>query len=128
MSDVKKVVKRRFLFIETCLILKGSLQRSDIKERFDLSTAQATNDLSKYKELFPRNIEYNKSKKSYQISKTFKPFYYVNNSSNFLDKVISDLMEKEKQINLLLKGISETRIDLEKYCFESMVSNEIGRY
>jgi len=125
-KNIKLVVKRRFLFIESCSVCKGKLRRSDLKERFELSTAQATNDLGKYNELHPGQMSYNKSSKQYEQLETFEPIYFKINSNGVLKAIIDDLGNKEKTLDVLKKELTETRKGLEKYFFESIVQNNIG--
>ena len=62
----------RLEFIEWRLFWEGYINRSDLEERFGISTPQASVDLRRYKELAGTNIEYNATQKRYVASKDMK--------------------------------------------------------
>lgn len=63
----------RFEFIEWRLFWEGHLNRSDLEERFGISTPQASVDLRNYREAAGENIEYNATEKRFVASKSMKP-------------------------------------------------------
>ena len=63
----------RLQFIEWRLFWEGHINRSDLEERFGVSTPQASVDLRHYKELAGANIEYNATQKRYVASKNMRP-------------------------------------------------------
>ena len=63
----------RLEFIEWRLFWEGHINRSDLEERFGISTPQASVDLRHYKELAGTNIEYNATQKRYVAAKDMKP-------------------------------------------------------
>lgn len=63
----------RLKFIEWRLFWEGQINRSDLEDRFGISTPQASLDLRYYKEFAGQNIEYNASLKRYVASKDIKP-------------------------------------------------------
>ena len=65
----------RLEFIEWRLFWEGHINRSDLEERFGISTPQASVDLRHYKELAGANIEYNATQKRYVASEDLKPHF-----------------------------------------------------
>ena len=64
-SELKWGIEQRLEFIEFRLYWEGAINRSDIMGRFGVSMPQASKDLSRYQELAPENMAYNKSEKRY---------------------------------------------------------------
>ena len=73
----------RLQFIEWRLFWEGHINRSDLEERFGVSTPQASVDLRHYKELAGANIEYNATQKRYVASKNMRP-QFLRVSANHL--------------------------------------------
>ena len=63
----------RLQFIEWRLFWEGHINRSDLEQRFGVSTPQASVDLRHYKELAGENIEYDATQKRYVASKDMRP-------------------------------------------------------
>ena len=59
--DLRWGVERRLEFAEFRIVWDGRLNRNDITEFFGISTPQAAADISRYQELAPNNITYDKS-------------------------------------------------------------------
>ena len=70
---LKKNQKEKLQFIELMLYFYGIVSRDNIMKKFNLSSASATNILSKYNQIAPKNLVYNIHLKSYEISQNFKP-------------------------------------------------------
>ena len=69
--------KEKLEFVELLAYFYGIVNRDDIIKRFSVSSALATNILSKYNQMAPKNLDYNIHLKSYEISKSFKPIFSV---------------------------------------------------
>src|SRR6266852_6348735 len=91
-SSVRRGVKERLEFIDFRLFWEGRINRSDIMERFAISTPQASKDLSLYESMAPGNLCYDVSAKSYLASSTFRPQFIEPNADGFLTQLrnISD--------------------------------------
>ncbi|PHR78674.1 YafY family protein [Henriciella sp.] len=63
----------RFEFIEWRLFWEGHLNRSDLEERFGISTPQASVDLRNYREVAGDNIEYNATERRFVATSGMKP-------------------------------------------------------
>lgn len=63
----------RFEFIEWRLFWEGHLNRSDLEDRFGISTPQASVDLRNYREVAGENIAYNATEKRFVATKPMKP-------------------------------------------------------
>ena len=82
-------VETRLEFIEFRLYWEGSLNRADIVDRFGVSVPQASNDLSKYQELAPRNIIYDRSGKRYLATPEFAPIFQPPDADRYLNQLRS---------------------------------------
>lgn len=64
---------RRLEFIEFQLTWRGRVGRSDLQDQFSISPQQATNDLSDYSDLAPRNLRYDHRQRTYVRDEHFSP-------------------------------------------------------
>jgi hypothetical protein len=69
----RRHLAQRMEFIEWRLFWEGHVNRSDLEEKFDISTPQASVDLRNYREVAGDNIEYNATEKRYVASSKIKP-------------------------------------------------------
>ena len=83
-------VYKRLEFLEFQLYWKGIFRRRFMTEHFGISSVQATNDIRKYQELAPRNIDYSLSKRCYYPTAPFHPLFYKPNSEDFLVNLSQD--------------------------------------
>lgn len=77
-------VEQRLEFIEFRLFWDGGINRSEIKDFFGVSVPQASNDLAKYIELAPNNMEYDRSEKRYFATQKFKPIFLTPDAEAYL--------------------------------------------
>jgi hypothetical protein len=96
---------RRMEFIEFRLYWEGRVNRGDLTDFFRISIPQASNDIRRYQELSPGNIDYDKSGKFYFATRNFNPSFYTPSSNDYLTQlqqlssgVISD---RESQIKTI---------------------------
>lgn len=89
-------MEQRLEFIDFRLFWDGILNRSDITDRFGVSSAQASADLALYKELAPDNLDYDPSQKRFVATTQFSPRLFQPNADRYLiqlkaigDEVIS---------------------------------------
>ena len=66
-------IRRRLDFIDFRLMWNGRINRSDIMERFDISSPQATADLDRYSAQAPDNLEYDAGLKAYKRLPGYQP-------------------------------------------------------
>ncbi len=92
--------KQRLSFIDFCLLFKGAISRKDLTLKFEMGLANATRDLSLYKELVPQNIEFNSKDRIYYQSSSFKPLFEYNSKQTLakLAHNISDGFEGVMEI------------------------------
>ncbi len=83
-NRVRWGTEQRLEFIEFRIYWEGGINRSEIIERFGVSTPQASNDLTRYRELAPGNLEYDASAKRYLAGKTFTPRFLDLGSGRYL--------------------------------------------
>jgi len=93
-SDTKRRwgTDQRLEFIEFRLFWDGTLNRSDIVDRFGVSQAQASTDIALYRELAPKNLDYDSSQKRFVATSKFEPKLFQPNADRYLIqmKAISD--------------------------------------
>jgi len=66
---------QRLNFIDFMLLYCGSLNRTDLRDRFAIAPAAATRDLAVYKGLAGNNIVYDGGEKTYIATDSFSPIY-----------------------------------------------------
>lgn len=81
--EIKPIVRRRFEFIDFQLQWVGSIGRKALQDQFEISPQQATNDLTTYLDLAPRNMNYDPRRRSYVAGPKFKPKFSGGASSGF---------------------------------------------
>lgn len=79
--------EQRLEFIEFRAFWEGGVNRSDLMDRFGVSTPQASNDLSHYRELAPANLAYDSSAKRYVATEAFKPVFLSPNPDRYLSQL-----------------------------------------
>jgi hypothetical protein len=67
--------RERLAYIEFRLYFLGEARRQDLMNRFGVAPAGATRDFAQYKELFPHNIGFDGSTKTYIIGENFTPAF-----------------------------------------------------
>jgi len=87
--------KEELFYIDFRLYFFGSISRSDLMERFGISSASATRKLTEYKENFGENLKFSNSSKSYIISNNFKPRFSHN---------------LEQSLTAITKGFGDSRV------------------
>lgn len=80
LSSVNQAQRERLFHIDFRLFFLGTINRQDLESRFGIKQAAATRDISLYKELAPKNLEYDTKAKTYIHREGFSPLF--NYSSN----------------------------------------------
>lgn len=75
LSEMTQSQRDRLAFLELRLRFIGEFHRQDLVERFGIQSAAATRDIGQYKELAPRNLEYNAKRKVYVRAEWFRPVF-----------------------------------------------------
>jgi predicted DNA-binding transcriptional regulator YafY len=65
----------RLAFIDLRLRFIGEIRRQDLVTRFGIQAAAATRDIGQYKELAPRNLEYDTKSRVYAREDWFRPIF-----------------------------------------------------
>jgi len=92
-------IERRLEFIEFRLYWDGRINRSDLKDFFGISVPQASNDLTKYQELAPNNMEYDRSQKIYVATTKMVPIFLSTDSESYfreLSKIATGLIDEQQ--------------------------------
>jgi hypothetical protein len=79
--------ERRLEFIDFRLLWEGRVNRSDLTNYFGISIPQASTDLSKYQELAPSNMFYDKQLRTYVAEAQFLPLMGSLNAYSFLNAI-----------------------------------------
>jgi hypothetical protein len=77
-------VERRLAFLEQRLYWEGRVNRADLMERFAVSVNQASADFTRYQELAPANLVYDKSRKTYVAGPDFAPAFEPPDADRYL--------------------------------------------
>lgn len=80
-------VERRLELIEFRLLWEGRVSRRDLVKEFGISAAQASVDLTRYEELAPGNMDYDRPSRSYGRSKDFRPRLIDPDASDYLNEL-----------------------------------------
>ncbi len=83
-DDVRWGMAQRFELIEWRAYWLRRVNRSDLEERFGVSTPQASVDLRSYQEAVPNNIAYDATAKAYVPTSTFTPKYLRVSADRYL--------------------------------------------
>ncbi|CAN7161213.1 WYL domain-containing protein [Paraburkholderia hospita] len=75
LSELTQSQRDRLAFIEVRLRFIGEIRRQDLVTRFGIQAAAATRDLGKYKEIGPRNLDYDTKGKVYVRGEYFRPVF-----------------------------------------------------
>lgn len=74
-ADLTQPQRDRFAFIELRVRFFGEIRRQELVTRFGIQAAAATRDIAQYKELAPRNMEYDPKGKVYVRASWFRPLF-----------------------------------------------------
>ncbi len=75
LSEIGQAQKERLSHIDFRAYFLGVIGRSDLVSRFGIGEAAATRDITLYRELAPKNLEYDTKARSYVMSEAFKPLF-----------------------------------------------------
>ena len=77
-------IEQRLQFIEFRLYWEGHVNRGDLRESFGISIPQASSDFTRYQELAPDNLIYDKSAKTYLATPVFDPLFLKPSARQYL--------------------------------------------
>jgi|SRR5579872_159904 len=83
-EDVRWGQAQRFEFIEWRAYWLGRVNRSDLTEKFRVSTPQASIDLQAYQEAAPNNLKYDQTEKAYVLGERFQPRFLRVSADRYL--------------------------------------------
>lgn len=75
LTEVSQSQRERLFHIDFKLRFLGLVNRNDLVTRFGIKQAAATRDIALYKELAPKNLEYDTKAKTYFQADKFKPLF-----------------------------------------------------
>ncbi|OAI29442.1 helix-turn-helix transcriptional regulator, partial [Methylomonas koyamae] len=74
-SNIAQTQRERLFHIDFRLFFLGTVNRNDLVARFGIKEAAATRDITLYKELAPKNLEYDTKVKTYIQRDGFSPLF-----------------------------------------------------
>jgi hypothetical protein len=74
-AELSQAQRERLAHLELRLFFTGELRRADIESRFGVKPAAASRDISLYRELAPRNLQYDLTQKVYVATPDFAPVF-----------------------------------------------------
>lgn len=77
----------RLTFLEESVFWTDGVNRRDLIERFGISEQQASGDLTRYQELAPDNLVYDKSAKTYRAAPAFAPRFLNPDTAEVLSRL-----------------------------------------
>jgi hypothetical protein len=80
LATISQAQRERLFHIDFKLYFLGSVNRTDLVSRFGIKEAAASRDLSLYKDLAPKNIEYDTKAKTYIQRDGFAPLFEYSGS------------------------------------------------
>ena len=75
LPEMTQAQRDRLAFVELRLRFVGEIRRQDLVTRFGIQAAAATRDIAQYKEMAPRNMEYDTKGKVYVRASWFRPLF-----------------------------------------------------
>lgn len=75
LAETSQAQRERLSHIDFRAYFLGGIGRGDLISRFAIGEAAATRDISLYRELAPKNLEYDTKAKSYVVSDEFVPLF-----------------------------------------------------
>lgn len=95
---------QRLQFIEFRLLWEGHVNRSDLIEAFSISVPQSTLDFREYMDRAPGNMDYDKSRRHYLPTNTFKPIFISDSAEGYLSQLVAMGISGKEQIHPGLIG------------------------
>lgn len=74
-AELSQTQRERLAFLEMRAFFTGELRRGDIESRYGIKPAAASRDLSIYRDLAPRNLDYDPAGRRYRPTPDFKPVF-----------------------------------------------------
>jgi hypothetical protein len=103
-------LEQRLEFVDFRLYWEGGINRSDITDRFGVSTPQASKDLTLYATKAPGNLSYDKSAKKYVAADTFKPVFIVPDAARYLTQLRTVADHTVKQEDTWLFNVASAEV------------------
>ncbi len=74
-GSLSRAQRERLTYLEFRLYFMGEMGRPDLSARFGVAPAGATRDIAMYRELAPKNIDFDNSSKTYRLGSGFSPIF-----------------------------------------------------
>jgi len=88
LAELPQAQRERLAHLELRAFFMGECRRADIESRFGVKPAAATRDIGAYREMAPKNLEYDPVSRCYRPSQSFKPLFRFST-----DRVLSWLLQ-----------------------------------
>lgn len=73
--ELSQTQRERLSFLEMRAYFTGELRRADIEARFGIKPAASSRDIGVYREIAPKNLDYDKVGRCYRPSAVFRPLF-----------------------------------------------------
>ncbi len=116
LSELTQAQRDRLAFIEMRLRFIGEIRRQDLVTRFGIQSAAATRDIGTYKDLAPRNLDYDPKGKVYVRADWFRPVFDISADRvlTWLSQGLGDGEPIRFKSLITCEGVAlSSRIDLE---------------
>ncbi len=103
-ENLRWSAEKRLEFIEYRLFWEGRINRGDLTRTFGITNPQATTDLTRYLEMAPGNMDYDRSARYYFATPHFKPVFITPNADQYLLQLRSEadsINRKEAEVGAL---------------------------
>jgi hypothetical protein len=80
--------RQRYAFLENRLYWEGEVTRTDMMSRFGISAPQSSDDISKYLDLAPGNLEFDRVRKAFVASSHFRPHVTAPDARQYLTQLL----------------------------------------
>lgn len=115
--------EKRLAYIDLILKWKGRINRNDLMVHFNISTPQASLDITNYSSLAPNNICYDRKAKAYVRKNTFSSYFPETSSTDFFFNLLKSgqLLDDMPNLNFeevpQLERVMDNDAILEKIVF-----------
>ncbi|WP_334108398.1 WYL domain-containing protein [Methylobacillus sp.] len=119
--------KQRLTFIESVAYWEGAVDRARVSETFQVSENHVTKDFRLYKEVFPGNLQYDESYRTYRPSKRFKPYIGKGSAEEYLSMLRMHAEQNHAALPLPTGVVAADAVSQPKGLLKPEILNSITR-
>ncbi len=80
--------RQRYGFLEARLFWEGAVSRADLMDRFEISPPQASDDVTKYLEMAPKSLRFDRVLKKFVAAPDFAPHFPIPDARQYLTQLL----------------------------------------